>query len=140
MGLASGEGGAWKVITDLQDLEDADGGMDFKIAGTRDGITAVQMDTKTAGLSMEIVQATLEQAREARLQILDVMTAAIAEPRKELSQYAPRIISLRINPEKIRDVIGPGGKMINEIIDKTGATIDIEDDGLVMSLLSRPKR
>ncbi|MEK7606928.1 MAG: polyribonucleotide nucleotidyltransferase [Patescibacteria group bacterium] len=132
MGLASGEGGAWKVITDLQDLEDADGGMDFKIAGTRDGITAVQMDTKTAGLSMEIVQATLEQAREARLQILDVMTAAIAEPRKELSQYAPRIISLRINPEKIRDVIGPGGKMINEIIDKTGATIDIEDDGLVM--------
>lgn len=132
MGLASSEGGAWRVITDLQDLEDADGGMDFKIAGTRDGITAVQMDTKTAGLSMEIVQATFEQAREARLKILDVMIAAIAEPRKELSQYAPRIISLRINPEKIRDVIGPGGKMINEIIDKTGATIDIEDDGLVM--------
>ena len=140
MGLASGEGGAWKVITDLQDLEDADGGMDFKIAGTRDGITAVQMDTKTAGLSMEIVQATLEQAREARLQILDVMTAAIAEPRKELSQYAPRIISLRINPEKIRDVIGPGGKMINEIIDKTGATIDIEDDGLVMITSVSAKR
>lgn len=132
MGLASDETGKWKVITDLQDLEDAKGGMDFKVAGTKDGITAVQMDTKTSGLTPEIVDATFDAAKAGRMKILQAMEAVIPAPRPELSQYAPRIISFRINPEKIRDVIGPGGKMINEIIDKTGVQIDIEDDGLVM--------
>ncbi|MEK7122734.1 MAG: S1 RNA-binding domain-containing protein, partial [Patescibacteria group bacterium] len=124
--------GNYKVLTDLQDLEDGEGDMDFKVAGTRDGITAIQLDTKTHGLSMEIVKKTLEQAYDARLKILDVMNAAIATPRENLSPYAPRIETLQINPDKIRDVIGPGGKVINEIIDATGVQIDIEQSGLVM--------
>jgi polyribonucleotide nucleotidyltransferase len=133
MGLATNEKGDWKVITDLQDLEDGAGGMDFKIAGSSAGITAIQMDTKTHGLTKEMVMETISRAKEARLRILNTLTATIAEPRKELSPYAPRIITLRINPELIGDVIGPGGKMINEIIDTTGVqAIDIEDDGLVM--------
>ncbi len=132
MGLASDDSGRWKVLTDLQDLEDGDGGMDFKIAGTRIGITAIQMDTKTSGLTPEIVEITLKQAHEARMKILDAMEAVIPAPRPELSPYAPRIISFHINPDSIRTVIGPGGKMINEIIDKTGVTIDIENDGLVL--------
>lgn len=131
MGLASDAGGRWKVLTDLQDLEDGKGGMDFKIAGTRKGITAVQMDTKTAGLTAEMIAQTLTQAHEGRMEVLDVMAKAIAEPRAELSQYAPRVQTLQINPERIRDVIGPGGKIINEIIDKTGAEIDIEQTGLI---------
>jgi polyribonucleotide nucleotidyltransferase len=132
MGLASNERG-WKIITDLQDLEDGPGGMDFKITGTVDGITAIQMDTKTTGLTMEMIEKTLEQAKTARLSILESMRAVIAEPRAELSPFAPRILSLTINPEKIREVIGPGGKMINEIIEKTGVdAIDIEQDGTVM--------
>ncbi len=133
MGLASDEStGRYQVITDLQDLEDGEGGMDFKIAGTRDGITAIQMDTKTSGLPWNVVEQTFSQAKTARLQILDVMAATIAEPRPELSPYAPRIVSFRINPDRIRDVIGPGGKMINEIIATHKVEIDIEDDGLVM--------
>lgn len=133
MGIATDERGRWKVITDLQDLEDGAGGMDFKIAGSREGITAVQMDTKTTGLTKEMIEQTFAQAREARMQILDVMAATIAAPRPELSPYAPRIISLRINPELIGNVIGPGGKTINEIIAQTGVqAIDIDDDGLVM--------
>jgi polyribonucleotide nucleotidyltransferase len=132
MGLATTENG-WKVITDLQDLEDGVGGMDFKIAGSREGITAIQMDTKTQGLSREIVEKTFEQAKDARLELLDKMKVVIAQPRPELSPYAPRIISLRINPELIGNVIGPGGKTINEIIATTGVqAIDIDDDGLVM--------
>jgi polyribonucleotide nucleotidyltransferase len=132
MGLASDEKtGSWKILTDLQDLEDGKGGMDFKIGGTEVGITAIQLDTKTRGLTPEIVEKTLNQAKTARLEILGVMKQAIAEPRPDLSPYAPRIISFKINPERIRDVIGPGGKVINEIIDKTGVTIDIENDGLV---------
>ncbi|MBI4262706.1 polyribonucleotide nucleotidyltransferase [Candidatus Uhrbacteria bacterium] len=131
MGLASDGTGKWKVITDLQDLEDGRGGMDFKIAGTADGITAIQLDTKTSGLAMEIVEQTFTQGRDARLRILEAMAAVIPAPRPELSQYAPRIITLRIKPDMIRVVIGPGGKMINEIIDKTGVDMDIEDDGLV---------
>lgn len=131
MGLVSNAKGQFKILTDLQDLEDGDGGMDFKIAGTADGITAVQMDTKTTGLSMEIVEKTFKQAHEARLKLLKVMADVIAAPRPELSQYAPRIVTLTINPDKIRDVIGPGGKMINKIIDETGVDIDIEDSGLV---------
>lgn len=132
MGLASDEPmKKFKIITDLQDMEDGKGGMDFKIAGTRDGITAIQMDTKTTGLTKEVVKATLEQAKSARMEILDVMTKAIPEPRKEMSPYAPRIETMQIAPDKIRDVIGPGGKIINEIIEKTGVQIDIEQDGSV---------
>ncbi len=133
MGLVSDEKGNWKVLTDLQDLEDAEGGMDFKIAGSREGITAIQLDTKTHGLSDEVVAQTLTQAKAARLEILAVMTKAIAEPRADLSPYAPRITVIRIDPEQIGTVIGPAGKQINEIIDTTGVdSIDIEDDGLVM--------
>lgn len=131
MGLASDEAGNYKILTDLQDLEDGPGGMDFKVAGTRDGITAIQLDTKTKGLTNEIVQKTLGQAKTARFEILDVMDAVIAKP-AEMSQYAPRITSLTIPTEKIRLVIGSGGKTINEIIDATGVEIDIDDDGLVM--------
>lgn len=132
MGMASNDKGEYKILTDLQDLEDGKGGMDFKITGTRDGITSIQMDTKTHGLTNEIVHQTLTQGKEARIQLLDAMDAVIAKPREELSPYAPRIISFKINPDKIRDVIGPGGKIINEIIAATGVDIDIEDDGLVM--------
>lgn len=133
IGLASDAKGRFKIITDIQDLEDGEGGMDFKIAGSRTGITAIQMDTKTHGLNKEMVEQTVHRARAARMQILDVMEKTIAAPRPELSQYAPRIITLRIKPEQIGNVIGPGGKMINEIIATTGVqAIDIEDDGLVM--------
>ena len=132
MGLASASKGAWKVLTDLQDMEDGDGGMDFKIAGTKDGITAIQLDTKTDGLNDELIKQTFFQAKEARLKILEVMAGAIAEPRAELSQYAPRIYTLHVNPDRIRDIIGPGGKIINEIIAKTGVDIDIEQDGTVL--------
>ena len=132
MGMAQDEKGNFKIITDIQDLEDSKGGMDFKIAGTKNGITAIQMDTKTIGLTKDMVEQALFQAKEARMKILDTMIGVIPEPRKELSPYAPRIISLKINPEKIRDVIGPGGKIINDIIDKTGADIDVEQDGTIM--------
>jgi len=132
MGLASDDTGQYKILTDLQDLEDGDGGMDFKVAGTKNGITAIQLDTKTLGLTLPIIEETLQKARVARIKILDVMNAAISATRDNLSQYAPRIISLQINPEKIRDVIGPGGKIINEIIDATGVQIDIEQSGIVM--------
>lgn len=132
MGLASDEAGNWKVLTDLQDIEDGQGGMDFKIAGTKDGITAVQMDTKTKGLNWDLVKKTIAQAYEARLMILSSMEKTITEPKAELSQYAPRIETIMIDPEKIRDVIGPGGKVINKIIDDTGVQIDIEQDGRVM--------
>ena len=131
MGLAS-DGKNYKILTDLQDLEDGEGGMDFKVTGTADGITAIQMDTKTSGLDLKLCAETLARAKEARQEILGVITAAIAAPRAELSPYAPRIFTFRIDPDKIGEVIGPGGKVINEIIDTTGVTtIDIEDDGFV---------
>lgn len=131
MGLAS-NGKNWRVLTDLQDVEDGQGGMDFKITGTRNGITAIQMDTKTDGLTKEIIVETITRAKEARMQVLETMQKAIAQPRAELSEFAPRIITMTINLDKIREVIGPGGKMINEIIAKTGVTaIDIEQDGHV---------
>lgn len=140
MGMASDKKtGRYKVITDLQDLEDGEGGMDFKIAGTRDGITAIQMDTKTSGLPWEVVVQTFSQARTARHQILDVIEKTISAPRAELSKWAPRIVSFRISPDRIRDVIGPGGKMINEIIDACKVEIDIEDDGLVMITSVNPE-
>ena len=133
MGLAADDKGNWKVLTDLQDIEDGPGGMDFKITGTKDGITAIQMDTKTHGLTHDIVEATFEQAKQGRMDILKGFEDALTEPRKELSPHAPRIITHKINPEKIGDVIGPGGKMINEIIETTGVqAIDIEEDGLIM--------
>lgn len=131
MGLVS-DGKRWKVITDLQDLEDGPGGMDFKFTSTKDGITAVQMDTKTRGLSMDIIKATIKQMRPAINEILDLITSTIPEPRKELSPYAPRIISIMINPEKISDVIGPGGKMVRSITDELGVQIDIFDSGEVI--------
>ncbi|MBU1178198.1 polyribonucleotide nucleotidyltransferase [Patescibacteria group bacterium] len=131
MGLVQNGNGDYKILTDLQDLEDTVGGMDFKVAGTTDGITAVQMDTKTHGLTDDMVADTFAQAKKARLELLEAMNKVIDKPRPELSEYAPRIVTFKINPEKIRDVIGPGGKMINAIIDKTGVEIDIEDDGSV---------
>lgn len=132
IGLCSDNQGNYKIITDLQDLEDGLGGMDFKICGTKDGITAIQMDTKTNGLSDDIVQKTLNQARQALNQILEQMSKAIPAPRSELSPYAPRIYTLHIDPEKIGLVIGPQGKTINKIIDETGVDIDIEKDGTVL--------
>ncbi len=141
MGLASNaDMSQFEILTDIQDLEDGQGGMDFKITGTRDGITAIQLDTKTNGLTKEIIAATLKQGRRARLQILDVMDKAISQPRPDLSPYAPRVVTLHINPEKIRDVIGTGGRIINGIIDATGATIDIEDDGTVFVSSPEPDK
>ena len=132
MGLASNEDmSQWEVLTDIQDLEDGKGGMDFKIAGTKDGITAIQMDTKTNGVTDKIIEKILTQGLKARLEILEVMNKGISDPRPDLSPYAPRITSFSIDTEKIREVIGPGGKIINEIIAQTGVSIDIDDDGLV---------
>jgi len=119
------------ILTDIQGLEDFLGDMDFKVAGTYDGITAIQMDIKIKGINEEILTRALEQARKGRLFILDKMMETLAEPRKELSPYAPRIISFFINPDKIRDVIGSGGKTINKIIADTGVKIDIEETGQV---------
>lgn len=130
MGLIEDKGKI-KILTDIQGLEDHFGDMDFKVAGTREGITAIQMDIKVSGISEEILAQALEQARVARLQILDNMHDAIAEPRPELSPYAPIIYSITIDPEKIGEVIGSGGKTINKIIEQTGVKIDIDDDGQV---------
>ena len=131
MGVITGKDGSYKVLSDIQGLEDHYGDMDFKVAGTKDGITAMQMDVKIDGLTPAMLQGALAQAREGRLFIMGKMLAVIPEPRTVMSPYAPRIITLHINPEKIRDVIVPGGKMINQIIDETGVSIDIEDDGSV---------
>ena len=119
------------ILTDIQGLEDFLGDMDFKVAGTEKGITAIQMDIKIKGIDENILRTALEQARVGRLFILNKMLEAIKEPRKELSPYAPKIITFTINPDKIKDVIGSGGKVINKIIEETGVKIDIEDDGRV---------
>ena len=119
------------ILSDILGDEDHLGDMDFKICGTKNGITAVQMDIKINGLSRQIMQNALEQAKAGRLHILDQMKKAISEPRKDISQYAPRINVMRINPDKIREVIGPGGRIIRDIINKTGAKVDISDDGIV---------
>jgi polyribonucleotide nucleotidyltransferase len=121
----------YKVLTDIQGVEDHLGDMDFKAAGTRTGVTAIQMDVKTDGVTLDIIRETLAEARTARLHILDAMDSAIRSPQQELSPYAPRIVMVTINPDKIRDVIGPGGKVINEIIDLTETQIDIEQDGSI---------
>lgn len=122
------------ILSDIQGMEDFLGDMDFKVTGTKDGITAIQMDIKVHGLSREILEEALEQAREGRMYIMDKIFEEISEPRPELSKYAPRYVSMRIDPDKIRLVIGPGGKTINKIVEETGAKIDIseEDPGLIM--------
>lgn len=131
MGLMIKNEKEYKVLTDIQGPEDHHGDMDFKAAGTKDGLTAIQMDVKVEGVTVEILKDAMAAAKKARLQILKVIEDAISEPRAELSPHAPRIITLSINPEKIKDVIGPGGKVINKIIAETGAAIDIEQDGSV---------
>ncbi len=130
MGLVK-DGDQVAILTDIQGLEDHFGDMDFKVAGTANGITALQMDIKITGVSDEIMARALQQAREARLQILDVLLAAIPAPRNTLSEYAPRMESVKINPEKIGALIGPGGKIVRGIQERTGVKIDIQDDGTV---------
>ena len=132
----------YTILTDIQGLEDHMGDMDFKVAGTREGICAMQMDIKIKGVTKQILSEALAQAKKARMQILDVMEGAIKEPRKELSKYAPKIAQIHINPDKIKDVIGRGGDMITKIIldcsnvksvnDKDAVKVDIEDDGRVI--------
>jgi polyribonucleotide nucleotidyltransferase len=134
MGLVTEDGsvkGNYAILTDIQGIEDALGDMDFKVTGTRTGVTAIQMDIKVAGLTEKVVKEALVQAREGRLFILDKMDAVITKPRQEVSRYAPRITTIKINPDKIRDIIGPGGKMIRKITEDTRTTIDIQDDGSV---------
>jgi len=130
MGLIKEEKG-FAVLTDILGDEDHLGDMDFKVAGTAEGVTALQMDIKIEGINREIMDAALKQAKDARLHILKIMHEAIAAPRTEMSDYAPRIVTFKINPEKIRDVIGKGGAVIRALCEETGATIDIEDDGTV---------
>lgn len=130
MGLIK-EGDEVVVLTDIQGIEDHLGDMDFKVAGTRNGVTAMQMDIKVAGVTPEILERAVAQATEARMHILGKMIEVIAGPREELSRYAPRILHFTIDPDKIRDVIGPGGKIIKKIVEETGVEIDIEDDGRV---------
>jgi polyribonucleotide nucleotidyltransferase len=130
MGLVM-EGNKYAILSDIAGAEDHYGDMDFKVAGTRDGITSLQMDIKTTGINAQIMVEALEQAKKGRLHILDVMEKTIAEPREDIAPYAPRIVQIKINPDKIRDVIGPGGKMIRSIVEETGAKIDVEDDGTV---------
>ena len=133
-GIAMGlilEDGESAILSDILGDEDHIGDMDFKVAGTSEGITAIQMDIKIRGLSKEILVRVLDQARQGRLHILEKMRETISEPRKDLSRYAPRIVTLQVKQEKIRDIIGPGGKTIRSIIDQTGVKVDVEDSGLV---------
>ncbi|TLZ31847.1 MAG: S1 RNA-binding domain-containing protein, partial [Gammaproteobacteria bacterium] len=130
MGLVL-EGSRYQVLTDILGDEDHLGDMDFKVAGTKDGVTALQMDIKVEGVTPEIMRVALEQARAGRLHILDEMNRVISEPRAKMSEWAPSIITLKIDPEKIRDVIGKGGAVIRQITEETGTTIDIESDGTV---------
>lgn len=134
-GIAIGlitEGKDWKVLTDIAGIEDHLGDMDFKAAGTEKGLTALQMDLKISGITDEMLKRSLEQSKEARLAVLKIMLQTLSSPRKEMSVYAPRITTLHINPAKIGEVIGPGGKVIRRIVEETGAKIEIEDDGRVM--------
>jgi polyribonucleotide nucleotidyltransferase len=131
MGLISEPGRGIAVLSDILGLEDHLGDMDFKVAGTPTGITGFQLDVKIGGVDTSILRGAIAQARQGRLWILEKMDAVIAMPRTQLSTHAPRIVTIRINPDKIREVIGPGGKVIRGIIEKTGANIDIEDDGRI---------
>ncbi len=131
IGLATNEKGNYKILTDIQGPEDHYGDMDFKVAGTRKGIIAIQMDVKIKGINQDILKDALNQAKKARLEILDSMEKVLPKSRDQLSPFAPRILTLQINPEKIREVVGPGGKIINEIIRETGVAIDIQPTGLI---------
>lgn len=124
-------GKEYKLLTDIQGPEDHHGDMDFKVAGTKEGVTAIQMDIKVDGISPEILKGALQKAKEARMKILEIMSKTIAEPVKELPPQAPRVVKISINPDKIRDVIGPGGKVINKIMADTSAEIDVEQDGTI---------
>ena len=130
MGLVM-EGNKYAILTDIAGAEDHYGDMDFKVAGTHEGITALQMDIKIAGVNAQIMAEALEQAKKGRLYILGLMDQALSEPREGISEFAPRIIKIKINPDKIRDVIGPGGKVIRALVEETGAKINVEDDGTV---------
>ncbi len=130
MGLVM-EGNRYAILSDIAGAEDHYGDMDFKVTGTTEGITALQMDIKIGGINSMILSEALEQARKGRLHILEIMKQAIEQPREEISPYAPRIITIKINPDKIRDIIGPGGKMIRSITEETGAKIDVSDDGTI---------
>ena len=141
-GIAMGmikEGEKFAILSDIQGMEDHLGDMDFKIAGTREGITAIQMDIKISGIAKSILEEALEKARIGRLHILDKMAEAISIPREELSNYAPRIYTMQVDPDKIRDIIGPGGKIINKIIEETGVKIDIEDTGKIFIAAVSPE-
>lgn len=141
MGLMRDEKGNYKVLTDIQGPEDHHGDMDFKVAGTEEGVTGIQMDVKIDGLDLEIIKKTLAQAKDARLHILKFMKSVLSAPRTKLSKYAPTIVIVKINPEKIGEVIGPGGKMINGIIKRTGVlTIDIEEDGKIYIAADSPEK
>ena len=131
MGLISEPDGRFVVLTDILGKEDSIGDMDFKVTGTRDGVTALQMDIKVRGISEAIIRDGLAQAREARLTILDKMTETLPSARTEMSEFAPRIITIKINPEKIREIIGKGGSMIRKIQEETQTEINVEDDGTV---------
>jgi polyribonucleotide nucleotidyltransferase len=130
MGLVM-EGNKYAILTDIAGAEDHYGDMDFKVAGTRNGITALQMDIKVTGINARILADALQQARDGRFYILDKMEAALAGPREQISQYAPRILTIQIPVDKIRDVIGPGGKVIRGLVEKTGCKIDVEDTGRI---------
>ena len=132
MGLVEGGDGSYKILTDIAALEDYNGDMDFKIAGTRRGVTAIQLDVKNKGLTSEMIEEAVGRAREARLHILDEMERVIEGPRQTLSEYAPKITRIQIDPHKIGEVIGPGGKTIKTIIEETGVGIDVEDNGTVL--------
>jgi polyribonucleotide nucleotidyltransferase len=130
MGLVM-EGNKYAILSDIAGAEDHYGDMDFKVTGTRDGITALQMDIKISGINAAILAEALEQAKKGRIHILDAMEKTISEPREDIAPYAPRIIQIKINPDKIREVIGPGGKIIRALVEETGAKIDVEDDGTI---------
>lgn len=131
VGLVTNDDGDFVTLTDIQGMEDHFGDMDFKVAGTRDGITAIQLDIKVQNIGYEVIEQTLSQAKEARLRLLDIMAEAISEPRDEVSEFAPRMISIKVPVDKIGAVIGPGGKTIRGIQEETGANVDIQDDGTV---------
>jgi polyribonucleotide nucleotidyltransferase len=131
MGLVK-EGEQVRVLTDILGDEDHLGDMDFKVAGTTNGITAIQMDNKVGGVTREVMRQALHQARDARLFVLSVMEKALQTPRTEVSMYAPRIVTIHVKPDKIREIIGPGGKVIRALVEETGCKIDIEDDGTVV--------
>ena len=132
MGLITGDDGKYAVLTDIQGAEDHSGDMDFKVAGTKDGITALQMDIKVKGINFEIMKEALEQAREARLEILDHITELISEPKPELNENAPRMLNIKVPVDKIGAVIGSGGSVIRGMIEEFGVTIDIDDEGNVV--------